>query len=626
MRYAMLAALVMMACATPPRPVSGEGQMSAASRVVRDRWVADIDSLARTLALLDTTIASWIADPRLGPSAVVQSHFRSARLAFKRIEVLAAYYEPSTTRSINGPALPSADYEEGPEVVKPAEGFQVIEELVFDDGAPDARVRAQRETQNVRALIVRLRTAASAQRMTDAHVFDAAKLEIARIVALGVTGFDSPVAALSLPESRAALDGIHVVFEPYRAALLRTHPATVRALDSLFVAADARLARGDFDRFNRLAFIAEAANPIAQALVAARQALEIGTPTEMRAFRMSAVTLFDSAAFDATAFAAPGSGSATVEEIALGESLFFDPVLSNDGSRSCASCHEPAKAFTDGRVRSASRSGHAVLRNAPTMLNAGLQVGTFYDLRTTYLEDQIADVLQNVEEMHGPASSAAERLARLPAYVDRFRTAYPSADSSATSGVNLRRAIAAYVRSLTSLNSRVDRAFRGDTTALSAVERQGLNLFMGKARCATCHFVPLFNGTVPPAYQESEVEVLGVPGTPAIRGARIDADSGRARVTRSPLHLYAFKTPTVRNVALTAPYMHNGVYATLEQVVDFYNRGGGAGIGIRLANQTLPADSLGLTKAEQQAVVRFLGALTDTAGVTAQPHPRTPPS
>ena len=101
--------------------------------------MADIDSLARTLALLDTTIASWIADPRLGPSAVVQSHFRSARLAFKRIEVLAAYYEPRTTRSINGPALPSADYEEGPEVVKPAEGFQVIEELVFDDGAPDAR-------------------------------------------------------------------------------------------------------------------------------------------------------------------------------------------------------------------------------------------------------------------------------------------------------------------------------------------------------------------------------------------------------------------------------------------------------------------------------------------------------
>ena len=97
-------------------------------------------------------------------------------------------------------------------------------------------------------------------------------------------------------------------------------------------------------------------------------------------------------------------------------------------------------------------------------------------------------------------------------------------------------------------------------------------------------------------------------------------------MTRSPLHLYAFKTPTVRNVALTAPYMHNGVYATLEQVVDFYNRGGGADIGIRLANQTLPADSLGLTKAEQQAVVRFLRALTDTAGVTAQPHPRTPPS
>ena len=116
---------------------------------------------------------------------------------------------------------------------------------------------------------------------------------------------------------------------------------------------------------------------------------------------------------------------------------------------------------------------------------------------------------------------------------------------------------------------------------------------------------------------ESEVEVLGVPATAVTRGARVDPDSGRFAVTRSAPHLHAFKTPSVRNVALTAPYMHNGVYRTLDEVVDFYNRGGGAGIGVALENQTLPSDPLHLTRAERRALVRFMEALTDTVGTVS---------
>ena len=161
-----------------------------------------------------------------------------------------------------------------------------------------------------------------------------------------------------------------------------------------------------------------------------------------------------------------------------------------------------------------------------------------------------------------------------------------------------------------------DRALRGDSAAWTPAERRGFNLFTGKAKCATCHFAPLYNGTVPPLYQEAEVEVLGVPARAAWRGARVDPDSGRFRLTRAAPHLHAFKTPTVRNAALTAPYMHNGVYRTLDEVVDFYNRGGGAGIGVALGNQTLPPDSLGLTPAERRSLVAFMRALTDTAGLT----------
>jgi cytochrome c peroxidase len=130
---------------------------------------------------------------------------------------------------------------------------------------------------------------------------------------------------------------------------------------------------------------------------------------------------------------------------------------------------------------------------------------------------------------------------------------------------------------------------------------------MGKGKCATCHFFPLFNGTVPPAYQETESEVLGAPATAA--GKEVDSDVGKFVLTEREPHRYAFKTPTVRHVSKTAPYMHNGVYKTLEEVVDFYNNGGGNGLGFNLENQTLPFDELNLTINEKKALVAFMRVL-----------------
>ena len=152
----------------------------------------------------------------------------------------------------------------------------------------------------------------------------------------------------------------------------------------------------------------------------------------------------------------------------------------------------------------------------------------------------------------------------------------------------------------------------------SSEERLGFNLFMGKGLCGTCHFAPLFNGTVPPAYTQTESEVIGVPSRAVTRNASIDPDVGRIAITRRPTQRHAFKTPTLRNVELTAPYMHNGVYRTLEEVLDFYNRGGGAGIGSEVPNQTLPFDKLNLTSAEQRAIIVFLRTLTDTTGLTGR--------
>jgi cytochrome c peroxidase len=149
--------------------------------------------------------------------------------------------------------------------------------------------------------------------------------------------------------------------------------------------------------------------------------------------------------------------------------------------------------------------------------------------------------------------------------------------------------------------------------AMTKNEINGFNLFMGKAKCGTCHFMPLFSGAKPPRYYYMESEVIGVPSTVKKINAKLDADSGRYLSTRYPIHQFSFKTSTLRNIALTAPYMHNGVFKTLEEVVDFYNEGGGKGLHIAPPNQSLPFDKLNLTPQEKKDIISFMKTLTDTS-------------
>lgn len=601
---------------------SGSGgtrhESNTRAAAVREGWVAGIDSLRAALLRLDTAATTPASTDEL------RKRFADARLAFKHIELAAAYYEPSTTKLMNGAALPRVEHEEGPEAVFPPEGFQVLEELLFPAVHSSQLSRVSRETGNLLALTSRLHNATASQTPSDSRVWDAARLEVARVSTLGIAGLDSPIAERSIPEAAAALRGVRIALAPYMADLKAESPGAAANIASTFDGAIAALdASADFASFDRFTFLVRWANPLARAIDDARRALAIDLPAEVRVFSAGSKTVFDSNAFVSQAFASPYADRDTRERAALGRTLFAETALSGSGTRSCASCHQPSLGFTDGRARSAPIGAGATLRNAPTMINAGLQAGSFADLRTTYLEDQVSEVVRNRDEMHGSVDDAALRLSRDSVYVNAFARAFAARRDSAVTGARIRSAIAAYVRSLVALNAPFDRAIRGDTNAIGAEARSGFNVFMGKAKCGTCHFAPLFNGTVPPTYQEAEVEVLGVPATPVIRGARIDPDSGRFRVTRAEPHLFAFKTPTLRNVALTAPYMHNGVFATLEQVVDFYDRGGGAGIGIALPNQTLPAMPLRLTEQEKRSLVAFMRTLTDTTE-PASLHTRAP--
>lgn len=539
------------------------------------------------------------------PDAQIQERFLETKLAYKQLELMAEYFNPATARALNGPNLPEAE-PDNPGVVIAPEGLQVLEEMFFPVVSKTDTAAMRMETERLLSNIHRLKITATGILTTDAHIFDAIRLEVLRITALGISGFDSPVALSSIPEAAAALNGIRDVWLFYQEELAKRDEILSEQTNKLFFNADQALKQAkDFNRFSRMQFITSFLNPLAVNMRRTREALNIPYRATPQFFKEDAAHAFEKEAFNPAFFSPDQSAGAPAgTAVALGRKLFYDPALSGNGQRSCASCHQPGKAFTDGLRVAASLNARPIQRNTPTLINAALQPNQFYDQRVAYLEDQVEDVVNNESEMHGSLEPAAALLMRDTLYRRLFYEAY----HEDVTGSHIRKSIAAYIRSLVELNSPFDEYMRGRRQTLNTSAIRGFDLFMGKAKCGTCHFVPLFNGTVPPAFVKAEAEVLGLPapGNPHTP----DADEGKYRLHHIAHQRFAFKTPTLRNIALTAPYMHNGVYNTLEEVMEFYNNGGGAGIGIRLENQTLPADSLHLTKEEQQDIIVFMKSLT----------------
>lgn len=592
-----------------------EHQVPTVERV-RSHYLHSLHLLDSTVALMDSSLQRYGCTTASLPT--LRSLFLQARLHYKKTEYLVEYYHPHTVQFINGPALEGVEENDPEQLIHPM-GFQVIEELLWNTPFQADSTELHALFRNMNATVQRAINTAETGTITDEHVFDALRLEIARMITLGISGFDSPIALHSLPEADAVLHSIQEVLNLY---LQRANTPSHSELYAHLQQARAFLAyHNDFASFDRLTFIAKFANPLGTTLQQVRQALGIAAPSVRRPFRATAATLFDTAAFAPSFYAPDYTPQTTAAIVELGRTLFFDPVLSGNHQRACASCHNPEYAFSDRRAKSLAFDAKGVVtRNAPGLLYAGLQSGLFHDMRTTFLEDQARTVLHNPNEMHGELQQAVQELQRSSEYITLFARAFPATpkENVPITEQRIRIALASYIRSLAPFNSRFDHYMRGDTSALSRQEHRGFNLFMGKAKCGTCHFMPLFNGTVPPVFAETDMEILGVPHTADTLHAQLDDDNGRFDVSRILLERFAFKTPTLRNVTLTAPYMHNGVYTSLEQVMDFYNRGGGAGLGITV-HQTLPTDRLNLTAQEQKEIIAFLHTLVDTLGTTTRP-------
>ncbi len=289
------------------------------------------------------------------------------------------------------------------------------------------------------------------------------------------------------------------------------------------------------------------------------------------------------------------------QQIDLGRYLFFDPLLSGDNRLSCASCHHPDLGFSDGRPRAIGMGGAEVKRAAPSLWNVAFLARFFWDARAGSLEEQMQGPLYAPDEMGTSPADLVRKLGENPTYVQLFQQAFPGNEGPPSLG-NVYTAIAAFQASLVSLNSRYDRYAHGYHDALTDKEIEGMNIFRSfVARCAECHTPPLFTN--------QQIAVIGVQepeGTPF--------DAGAESVTGNPGLRGGFKIPSLRNVAMTAPYMHSGTFNELRDAARFYTLGRGHALPEEEKQRMTVHWHVWepqLTDNELDRLVDFLGTLTD---------------
>lgn len=305
----------------------------------------------------------------------------------------------------------------------------------------------------------------------------------------------------------------------------------------------------------------------------------------------------------------------TPGKIELGKKLFFDRRLSGDGTMSCATCHMPELFFTDGQDISLSYPTTKNWRNSPTLINAAFQKHLFWDGRVKTLEDQALFPMMSAFEMNQNLDFVEEEIRSVPEYAAEFRNVFGSGDITRE---KIAMAVAAFERTLVSVNSPLDRFLKGDKKALSDEAIKGMGIFKDKGKCAECHYGVNLS--------DDRFYALHVPENPALQNdprviatvrfvakvyhykdyKSLTEDPGRFLITKNRKDWKAFRTPTLREISKTAPYMHNGVLNTLEEVIDFFDRGGGQG------NRVLKP--LGLSVDEKRYLRTFLiEALTGDA-------------
>ncbi|MBK9271560.1 MAG: cytochrome C peroxidase [Saprospiraceae bacterium] len=541
----------------------------------------------------------------------------TARIALKKIDFWLRYLEPISYKLINGPLPLEWETEVFEKFEKPyarygggltlAENY--LEEEEFSADSLHHLLDTALKTCDVfwhDSIRVFLRT-------PDAF-FYAQRLFLLNLAAIYTTGFECPDTSRIIPELKILCNSVAEIHEAHNVSF-----PEFSLTDSFNLVYRSMLVwlsqQSDvWSKFSHFMFIRDYVEP----LFGLNQRMI--QKYRMRSFSFNdyslskkAVSIFDKRLYEAQddmgVFRPARLEEQKREIIALGKLLFYDPIFSSNNQRACASCHVPSMFFTDTTVQSALKFDRRsrLERNTPSLLGSIHQHLLMHDGRHFNLVKQMKEVVSNPEELKEDTLRLVRKIMSIPEYALKLKSVASFTSIKKPSFEHLTGAISMYLGQFVYENSAFDRMIRNEEKP-DELAVQGFNLFMGKAQCGTCHFPPQFGGVKPP-YVGSEFEVLGVPADTSFQS--VSRDSGRYHFHPSKETFRAFRTPTVRNSHLTKPYMHNGVFWSLEEVVDFYNNGGGQGRGLILDNQTLSSDSLKLTRSEMNALIHFMQTLDE---------------
>lgn len=549
---------------------------------------------------------------------IIKNKINQTRNHMKGLDIWLRYLNPVAYKKINGPLPVEWETEVFEKWEKPYKrigaGF-TLAQLYLDEENIDKQHLLGLIEESVENTQSYFADSITDNLTTYHHFFLCNRLYLLNLAAIYTTGFECPNPERVIPELQLMMEDVNSTYNSFNESFSETPLSRdyihlyAKAIDFI------KTQPTDNSKFDHFTFIKDFINPLFAFNQLLIKKYKVSTRSLIDySLNKESTTIFDKSLYfgqnSKGIFLRVNDGEALNEIDKVGKLLFYDPILSSNNLRSCTSCHKTTEYFTDTVSKTSIQFDHKnfLPRNTPSLINASFNHLLMLDGKHITLQQQGKDVITNPLEMASDEKETLKKIMSCGDYKKAFTKLlkYTPQEKEITIE-HVVSAISFYYSKFSNYYAPFDNAMNKTGTVDETV-RQGFNVFMSKAQCATCHFVPQFNGVKPP-YVGSEFEVLGVPADTAY--SKLSNDNGRFGINPADETANAFRTGSLRNAQYTKPYMHNGVFANLNEVVDFYDGGGGAGRGLKVDNQTLSVDSLHLTKTEKYQLVQFMKSLNE---------------
>ncbi|MBK8405803.1 MAG: cytochrome C peroxidase [Saprospiraceae bacterium] len=575
-----------------------------------------IAALGTTLSDLRMKIdkVDW-SDPKTSEQIIASIH--SSRQVLKTCDFWLRYLDPIAYRKINGPLPVEWENEVFEKFETPyrreGAGLILAENRLGEDSLQKTDLIALLDSA-LASIPAFLTDSMIAELNNPANFYFANRLFLLNLTAIYTTGFECPDSAHIIVELKHLLNETAKIYNSFNLSYPKYSISKnyLNLYSSLLGFVEHQTS--GFSNFNHYTFIKDYVNPLFGFNQLAIQKNNFRSKNyNDYSLNNKALSIFNKKLYtaqDIKGIFRPVENDSLLDEIrGLGKLLFYDPLLSGNNRRSCASCHIPQQYFTDTSRQTALQfdARNSLARNTPTLVNAVHHHLMMLDGKHHTLFNQFKDVISKPNEMNSVPDELMKKIMSCKSYSVKIKSLAKFTSSKKPTLDHVASAVVLYYSQFSFAEAPFDQSINA-SIPITFDAIKGFNLFMGKAQCATCHFPPQFNGIKPP-YISSEFEVIGVPADTNF--LKLSQDSGRFSVHPASEMLHAFRTGNLRNTSHTAPYMHNGVFRTLEEVIDFYDAGGGQGKGIIVSNQTLESDSLQLSMTEKKQLIIFLKSLDE---------------